>query len=401
MLALLALALVGLTCQVPTLGRRQSTADQMAEALEELAQERHPDSSVISVLPVQTWDVDADGEEEWLLLYRFDRWRTGDFNNTPILGILYDAVTCEFPEFVSYKLPTPDNDYLSEGGIDVELTDFLDSGPVVNAAPELIIRGPSTRRDLLTIYRFRDEAREPCIDPARPRDGPQLVGYFDASVNVTQDPEQPKRIVTLDRAGFERSQLAIRSVYVPIRDREGAETYRTDAGEAVPPVEQSIHFAFGLPESPSDSPYPEKAVASFYLYIGVNTAKAGTFLTEELQANFPEGNFGLPIPVEQVQRVKLLSITYQPDPEKENQPLGQEVLVTVTVLPEPTAEFQTKLSVAPCTVTWRVRSVKGEPESSDDDPTPTVFAGPTPPSDDLEWRLAGIESVSGDPRCEL
>lgn len=397
-LILLALALVGVQCERSSLFDRDETGSQdVANTLERLIEQRHPDSEFIEVLSVEPLDVDGDTEIEWLVFYKFDPSRTGNFINAPVKGLLYDVVTCEFPEFVTYELPTPDNDYLSEGGISVRVVDFLDSGDRFNAAPELIVSGDAgAKRSILSLYRFRDTAQDPCRDPYRPREGLQLLGYFDANVRFDQALEA-KRIIAWRRTGFERSQLAIRSAYAPINAPDGGETYRTGDGALVSPEEQSVDFAFGLPESPSDSPYPEKAVAAFYLYIGVEPSRSAEFLVEELQDQYPERNFGLPYPVEEVSEVLIYSITYQPDVERERNREDREVRITVLAK----QKDDSKLAAAgTCTIVWRVTSKQPPPgEGVDATSTPSEETPLPSRSNDLEWRLAGIVDVSGDSRC--
>lgn len=399
LLVLLALALVGVQCERTTslFSGDETGSEDMVKALRQLIEERHPDREFIQVVSVEAKDVDGDAEDEWLVFYKFDRSRTQDFVNAPVKGLLYDAVTCEFPEFVTYELPTPDNDYLSEGNISTNLVDFLDSGDRFNAGSELLVSGDAgAKRSILSIYRFRDTVQDPCRDPYRPREGLQLLGYFDANVRIDQNLDA-RRITAWRRTAFERSQLAIRSAYTPINASDGGQTYYTADGTLISPEEQSVDFAFGLPQSPSDSPYPEKAVAAFYLYIGVDPGKSANFLVEELQDQYPQGHFGLPYPVEDVSEVLIYSITYQPDVEKERQREDREVRITVLAK----QKDDSKLAAAgTCTILWRVTSEQPPPgQSVGATPTPSEATPPLSRSNDLEWRLAGIVNVSGDPRC--
>lgn len=398
LLVLLALALVAVQCERTNLfGRDETDSQDVATILEYLIEQRHPDSEFIQVLSVDPKDVDGDAEDEWLAFYKYDPSRTENFENAPVQGLLYDVVTCEFPEFVSYELPTPDDDYLSESNISTNVTDFLDSGDRFNAGPELVVTGDAgTKRSILSIYRFRDTKQNPCLDPYRPREGLQLLGYFDANVRIDQNLDA-KRITAWRRTAFERSQLAIRSSYLPINAPDGGETYQTAEGNLVSPEEQSVDFAFGLPISPSDSPYPEKAVAAFYLYMGVDASKSEEFLVEELQDEYPERNFGLPYPVEDVSEVLIYSITYQPDVEKERNREDREVRVTVLAK----QKDDSKLAAAgTCTIVWRVTSKQLPPgEGVDATSTPSESTPSASRSNDLEWLLAGIVDVSGDSRC--
>lgn len=353
--------------------------------LKDLIEERHPDH--VQVITVEQFDVDDDGEDEWLVLYRFDPGRGPNWAGAPALGLLYDVVTCEFPEFVTYILPTPANDYLSEGPVSVTLENVLESSDPYAAQNELVIQGDGDRK-LLAIYRFRDTVRNPCVAPQQPREGFQLVGYFSASLRIER---AGSRIDVWDRTVFERSQLAIHRVYQPMGD-----TYMNESGRLVNPEEQGVEFAFGLPESPADSPYPEKAVVAFYLYLNVDKEKARDFLMPELQSQFPEGHFGLPMPVSQVGRVWVYSVSYTPDVVKERQREDREV--TVTVLAAPAGEGKVA-APPPCTVRWRVSNYQ-QPAYPTPSPAETPGAGQRPRVvGDVEWRLAEILDVSGGPTC--
>ncbi|GEM_PF-3993619 len=345
--------------------------------LKNLIEERHPDD--VRVIAVERMDVDGDDENEWLVLYRFDPAQGGNFGIAPAQGLLYDVVTCEFPEFVTYTLPTPANDYLAEGSVNVALDDFLDNADDPYSAPrEVIIRGDGPRKTL-SIFRFRDEVRNPCVAPSTPREGFYLVGYFSANLRIER---AGKDVVLWDRTAFERSQLAIRRLYRPAAGPRG-ETYVDERGALFPPVEQSVDFAFGLPENPSDSPYPEKAVAAFYLYLNADKEKAKAFLMPELQPQFPEGRFGLPMSVSQVKQVFVRSVTYYPDAQQERARQDREVTVTVQAVPAGGGTGAT------CTVRWLVRNFEHPVEG-----TPTLAQ-----RGDREWRLAQIQDVSGDAGC--
>ncbi|MDQ7030911.1 MAG: hypothetical protein Q9O62_14640 [Ardenticatenia bacterium] len=378
-LALTAVLLVT-QCTLRLPGGTRVTGSRGEINLKSLIEERHPDN--VQVIAVERLDVDGDEELEWLVLYRFDPTQGGNFGIAPAQGLLYDVVTCEFPEFVTYTLPTPANDYLAEGSVSISLNDFLDNTEDPYSAPqETIIRGEGPRKTL-AVFRFRDEVRNPCVAPSTPREGFYSVGYFSANLRIERD---GKAITLWDRTAFERSQLAIRRLYRPTNGPRG-ETYVDENGNLLPPVEQSVDFAYGLPENPSDSPYPEKAVAAFYLYLGTDTKeKARAFLMPELQGQFPEGRFGLPVPVTRVERVFIHSVTYYPDAQKERAREDQEVTITVQAVPTGGGDA----AGATCTVRWLVRNFEHPVEG-----TPTLAQ-----RGDREWRLAQIQSVSGDAGC--
>jgi len=159
------------------------------------------------------------------------------------------------------------------------------------------------------------------------------VGFFQSNFSIIAplSPEN-KRITVWERTVFERSQLAVRRTYEPIENERG-ETYLRDDGSLVPPVEQSVDFVFGLPRSPTDSPYPEKAVAAFYLYLNSNKEAAKNFLMPALQENFENRHYGLPVPVGQVAEVLVQRLAYAPDANAENLRQPREVTIDVLVKP--------------------------------------------------------------------
>ncbi len=384
-LVLLAILVVILLTQTNLLRASGVTRSDELIDLKELIEERHP--AYVKVVKVQRLDVDDDGEDEWLVLYRFDPSRGPNWVGAPTLGLLYDAVSCEFPEFVTYTLPTPSNDYLAEGPVSVTLEDLELERDPYSASKELIIRGDGNRK-LLAIYRFRDTVQNPCIAPREPREGLQLLGYFSSNLRIERNGAQ---VVVWNRTIFERSQLAIRQVYLP-----SGGTYMDESGRLRNPTEQGVEFAFGLPESPADSPYPEKAVVAFYLYLGVDKEKAKDFLMPQLQPQFPQGRFGLPLPVSQVGRAVVYSVSYTPDVVKERQREDREV--TVTVLATPTQGGKMG-GPGPCTVRWRVSNYQ-QPVHPTQSPTETPTAEQKQRTvGDLEWRLAEILEVSGGPLC--
>jgi hypothetical protein len=311
-------------------------------------------------------DVDEDGENEWLVLYRYDPYLQRNWDNTPIQGVVYDAVPCDPPTIHSWRLPFYDNDYLGEGrNISASMADWLRSDDPRRATNELIIEGPGSSANTLTIFRFHDYLDDPCRPPDNTRQGFSLLGYFRANGRITWD-QEAQTVTTYHRTAYERSQLAIRSVYSPINTPQG-QSFIGANGRPVPPGEQSVDFLFGIPASPMDSPYPEKAVAAFYLALGWNNPRAQSFLADNLQGGFPSNTFGLDLPPDQISRVLIHSISYTPDREAERQRLDRQV--TMVVVPVNLQNQQ----LPPRRVTWRLIGVP-------------IREG----MEDCEWRLAEL-----------
>lgn len=344
---------------LPLLNQKNERAIPFAEIYEE----RFRDNFKLE--KTERLDVDGDGDDEWLVFYRFDPYETGNWANTPVHGIVYDAVPCEVPVIEEYRLPTPDNDYLSEGRIRVTLDDILAEPGKSGGIDELVVFGDGNVKTL-SFYRFFDRRTNPCRRIEEGERGFQLLGLFRANASIERD---GKVVVTKDRTVLERSQLAIQKKYLPREDLTIGETYLQPNGQLVFPAEQTVAFTFGLPEDPRDSPYPEKSVATFYLALGVNNEKAKSFLTDELQPAF-ENTTGLPIPVSQISHVLIYSLSYTPDPEAERAREDRFVEVVVA------AVNKQGIRQAPRRVRWRLAAV------------------PIPDRQDCEWRLAELVSVT-------
>lgn len=314
-------------------------------------------------------NIDNDRDEEWLVLYRYDPTQRQDWENTPIQGIVYDAIACDPPIIHNWRLPFPDNDYLGEGEtIRAYTADWLASNESGAATNELIIDGPGPA-NTLSIYRFRDQLQNPCARPDDSKQGFSLLGFFRSNGPITWD-ETTRTITTFQRTSFERSQLAIRSTYRPV-DRAGVESFLGDNGRTKNPDEQSIDFLYSQPTSPLESPYPEKAVAAFYLSLGTDrdNERARSFLTEELASEFENRPWGLDFNPSQIKRTLIYSISYTPDREAELAHRDREVTVLVAAVDQNNQRLPARR------ITWRLVGIpiQGEP--------------------DCEWRLAEIKSV--------
>ena len=183
---------------------------------------------------------------------------------------------------------------------------------------------------------------------------PQQIGHshgdFRGSGGVRQDGD---RVVVLDRSGFERSQLAIKRVYAPV---DGS--YLTpDLERLRDPVEQSIDFTFGMPESPAQSPYPEKAVLAFYLALGRDNDTARSYLSDESEykANMDSYEFGTGVPLGDLRGVLVKEIGYTPDEVAEQQHMDRQVSVSVTPVTDAGVMSDEAGGVIRRRVSWIVR----------------------------------------------
>ncbi|MCK6628425.1 MAG: PKD domain-containing protein [Anaerolineae bacterium] len=229
-------------------------------------------SDNIGVVSVMRADTDADGFEEWVVFYLFDKRA----RNSPIHGAVYDNDRGKPPVIFPYQLQAPDRNYLSEQqtyGPSLTIEDLaLDrNGPDGADVPELIVQGA----DELTVFRFRQnsEAWE------HPRDTParyQPIGFFrgsgGVSINLIQGADAYGQVTVIDRNGFERSQLAIRSVYGLITGPDGNQTYLdpipplggVGGPQLAAPILSTVDFYPTPPNELFNTPFPEKLVLGFY-----------------------------------------------------------------------------------------------------------------------------------------
>jgi len=279
-------------------------------------------SANIGVVSVERADTDADGFEEWVVFYMFDKRA----RNSPILGAVYDNDRGNPPVVFPYHLNAPDRNYLSEQqvfgpSLTVQelATDLTptDNNPAGVNVPELIIQSANE----LTIFRYRKNS-----DPWDfPRDAPsryEPIGFFRGSggvtINLTQGAPDFGRVNVIDRNGYERSQLAIRSVYgLQVDHQTGNETYLDSipplggvgAPKLAAPLISTVDFYPTPPDDIFNTPYPEKIVLAFYAATcgglddtlcrnaGVDGWQPRDFLTGDALSAFDANNpayFGLP-----------------------------------------------------------------------------------------------------------
>jgi hypothetical protein len=225
----------------------------------------------LAVSEVMRQDTDGDNFDEWVVFYKFDVKE----KDSPIKAVIYDSDRGNPPVIFPYELRVPGRDYLAEDGTEkpsftLEQVTRDQNGPSNNAdLPEILINS----KNELSIFRYRNNS-EPWDFP---RDVPpryEAIGFFRGSGGVTYD-DQTRRVTVIDRNGFERSQLAVRSIYVVNETNTfwDAETYwdnlhgglqRDLDAKLAAPAFATIDF---FPEPPNDieqSAFPEKIVLAFY-----------------------------------------------------------------------------------------------------------------------------------------
>lgn len=311
----------------------------------------------MEVISVLRQDTDGDGFQEWVVFYRYDL-QTG---SGPIRAAVYDTDRGNPPVIFPYTLRPPDRDYLSEAPdsrlIDFELVEVTadENGLDNEDLPELMI----TNGDTLSFFRFQQNSAPWDF----PRDTPpryQPIGYFQGSGGVTFDPDT-NQVTVIDRDEYDRSQLALRSIYALQENSSGEQFYwdpepSLSSGEVglelAAPIISTVDFYEGPPTDILDTEYPEKIVLAFYtatcggfdetlcIHTDTHEWEIDSFLVGDALAAYNAGRagyFGLPS-FGGNQRISVSILRYYPQFELESseplvtgpQPRRNKVEVTFT-----------------------------------------------------------------------
>jgi tetratricopeptide (TPR) repeat protein len=204
------------------------------------------------------FDTNRDGNQEWVVLYRFDLSAEPGQDGGPIAGIVYQPGGSP-PVLTPHELRPQDGDYLCECECIASMENVL-SGL---QGPELIIRdrcdGEPTRVSI-----FRWDTTEGKYLPK---------GHFSGD-RITLATDQ----VTVAQRLPGRAQLALQYIYRP---RDNATYYQPGGqGIAVMHDEYETIFYHGMPQDVMLSPYPEKVVLASYNFY-TNDVEAAKYFTPE------------------------------------------------------------------------------------------------------------------------
>lgn len=259
----------------------------------------------ISVQSILRQDTDGDGENEWVVFYKFDLQN----GKSPVKAVIYDYDRGNPPVIFPYHLQVPDRDYLSEGAISprFELLEVTAAPNEATSTNELKISDSNH----ISIFQFVQNSEAWDF----PRDAPpryQPIGSFFGNGGAEYDPDT-KNVTVIDRNGYERSQLAIRSVHQlqPNGTYWGGNLVAEDFNrELAAPIISTIDFYEQPPQDIYATAYPEKIVLAFYasicsvqdqtLCLNYNTSTnwiTDDFLAADALIEFQNGNpayFGLP-----------------------------------------------------------------------------------------------------------
>ena len=307
-------------------------------------------------------DVDQEEEdrpEEWLVFYRYDEViRDEEVKAGPYGAAVYDIDKCRPQGVLSFELAPENYDYLSldlPRAEDVIVQNIVEHKEVYGADcfrqgegtnwPELIIFGRTNGvRTDLNIFRRAGEdlsciERQQWEDFYGNRNFPcpltyENIGSWRGNYRVEL---QGNRVVTYDRAPFERSVLVVKRVYVP--DGETGTYFKATtepgAGKVLKdPVEVGIEFGPGIPANTKDVYYPEKTVLAFFLQLGQDVDKAMENVCEikGSQPRYDPIDFGLTLPERNLDKVTVCEIRYNPDiiSERNHRPQTVDVRVVET-----------------------------------------------------------------------
>ncbi len=314
------------------------------------------------VQDVENVDTDGDGQKEWVVLYRFDL--TG--GRSPYAGAIYDYDRGDPPVIFPYRLVPPDRDYLSDGFASLQLNDVVKLGETT-PVPEIFISGGAGGANTdLDIFRHVPNS----LPWEIPRDEPrryQVIGSFRGDGGVAYNATN-KTVTVLDRNGYDRSQLAVQSVY-RLDEARGTFMSQADPKKLGAPASSQVVFAFGMPADILDTPYPEKLVLGFYRTLAQkqsSTIKPEDFLTGQALIEYNRGNllyFGFPDVSGDVTQVKVTQLSYSPQTEAFDASvtvLGKEPqLMTVSVGFEST-QVGASAAQTPQPVRWVTTIVEGK-----------------------------------------
>jgi hypothetical protein len=316
---------------------------------------------------IQRIDTDWSQEEikeEWLAFYQYDVIEQPDTGTHagPFGGAIYDYDECRPPAVLSFELVPISYDYLGQNWTSAAVQNIIPYNDPVSGLedrPEVLIAGLAAGAVTdLNVFRKVGVPLN-CLQiqqwqaahPGEVFPNPlryENVGSFRGNYRVERN---GATVTVVDRNPFERSQITIRRDYRPANG-----TYFQPGTEVLlDPVEKGLAFAQGRPDNVPQVYYPEKAVLAFYQRLGKDEkslAEAKGYLSPDAQAIFDikTDQFGLAMPREDLARVLVWEIRYQPDIEAEQKHQEREVTaVVVGVDKDGNIDRE-----HPCEVTWGV-----------------------------------------------
>lgn len=225
-------------------------------------------ASNVTVQDIDRIDTDGDGFPEWVVFYRFDKQGVlpgiNENNLSPVQIAVYDNDRGNPPVVFPYILRAPGRDYLSEGITKLYLAPVtIDrNGPDGGDLDEIVVEGRDAQNVVTSLAMFRFQQNSERWD--FPRDAParyQPIGLFRAGDGISFD-SVTKRVTTIDRSSYERSQMVVRSIY-ELNPATNSYLDSYNSTELAAPVVSTLDFVAGTPSDILESAYPEKIVLGF------------------------------------------------------------------------------------------------------------------------------------------
>ncbi len=232
-------------------------------------QEAFEGNSSIRVCDVQRVDADGDSFKEWLVYYQFETnnvitWKDPCPGSAPMAAAIYDNDRGKPAILFPYKLQPPDRDFLGEGKISVSAQEIVPNfgTETTTPIPELIFKGSGATK-YMTIFKFQQNTAA-WDSPTDEVPRYQVIGSFSGTGRVTYNADN-KTVVVYDRGPFERSQLAVKTVYKLHGDGNN-QTYMAEMGASslAAPVLSTIDFGIPPPTDIKNAAFPEKIMLAFY-----------------------------------------------------------------------------------------------------------------------------------------
>ena len=313
---------------------------------------------------IDTDGVDEEISEEWLARFQYDvTTPEGGTPRGPWGAAIYDYTECRPPAIQSYELVPVSYDYLAQDGLDVVSGNVISYADPVSGGRDYleVIANGYTRGVVTDLNIFRKTGvgldcfqmqQWRATHPGESFPNPfryENIGSFRGNYRVERD---GATVTVVDRSPFERSQITVRRQYRPLN----GSYFEPGTQVLLPPVESALAFGPGEPDQVSQVYYPEKAVLAFYQNLTKDKAqleKANGYLSPDAQAifNINTDQFGLVMPRDELARVLVLQIRYEPNIEAEQLRQDREVTVEVVgVDKDGRIDWDNR-----CFVTWGIR----------------------------------------------
>ena len=313
---------------------------------------------------IDTDGVDEEISEEWLARFQYDvTTPEGGTPRGPWGAAIYDYTECRPPAIQSYELVPVSYDYLAQDGLDVVSGNVISYADPVSGGRDYleVIANGYTRGVVTDLNIFRKTGvgldcfqmqQWRATHPGESFPNPfryENIGSFRGNYRVERD---GATVTVVDRSPFERSQITVRRQYRPLN----GSYFEPGTQVLLPPVESALAFGPGEPDQVSQVYYPEKAVLAFYQNLTKDKAqleKANGYLSPDAQAifNINTDQFGLAMPRDELARVLVLQIRYEPNIAAEQLRQDREVTVEVVgVDKDGRIDWDNR-----CFVTWGIR----------------------------------------------